>query len=1075
VTTRSIPPAAQLGDEIPEQLRTELAGRYALEHEIGHGGMARVYRARDLRHRRHVAVKVLAPELVTTLGAERFLREIQAAAQLLHPHILGLIDSGDAGGLLYYIMPYVRGETLRSRIEREKRLSLSEAARIVREVASALDHAHEYADADGGGIVHRDIKPENILLASGTHAMVADFGLARAIVSATRRKITISGMIVGTPPYMSPEQTLGGPVDGRSDIYSLACVLFEMLAGTPPFVADNVDGLLALHRVAPSPRVRVHRPDLPQAVDQVIQRALLKDPDARYVRAGDFSQALDAALAGYRAALRTRMREWLVGLRRRTGRTGAVVAAAGALTIVTGSLVATPVGERIVSLWTALPDTTRYIVVPFRRVGATPAEPSYEVILRDAISRWEGLKVVDQFQVADAVAQQETVPLSSRDAQRVAKQLSARRYVWGDVRRVGDSVRIDAALFDVRHPGTALETRTIQVPLAGPGVESQLRGVADAFVFRGAAAGRGEVRTGTSSYAAAQAYLRGQQALQDLNLAAADTALSAAIRADSSFAAASLWLGYVRAWREEPAQSRVIAQRAVAGREQLPARERRLADALLHLARGAFPEACDLYKELKSADPRDFAATYGLGECIRRDTVVVPDPRSRSGWRFRSSYHQAVIAYREALELLPSIHKAFRARAFEQVRRIMMTSTNSRRNGRPLPPDTTSFRAAPSWEGDSLVFVPFPIRVERVAPERTVSSTTVDAVNHQRATFRDIAASWRRAFPDAVEPLEAMAVALELLGDSTALDTLRVARRLTTDGDQRLRLATQEVWLLVKLGVPDDVARLTAARKLADSLLAPGEIRTGSAHVLAGLAVLTGRGHRAAAIARGSAGPQDLSVSVSGKTISASRALLVYSALDGPVDSLHVLERRVATAIIDNTVTAHQRLAATRALVMQAAMLAFPTHSFASVSLLRGPGNAPVDAQLAVARGDSAEARRMLTDYKNLRATRRPADLTLDATYAGARTLLAIGDSATAIAWLDPVLNAAQLYPPDHLTRVANAGAFMRSLILRADLAHQTGDRAAARRWARPVAELWRNADPFLQPDVQRMRALATQ
>src|SRR5688500_11969783 len=186
-----------------ERIRDALAGRYTLEREIGRGGMAAVFLARDIRHGRDVAVKVLPPELANALGAERFLREIRTSAKLLHPHIIGLIDSGEADGLLYYIMPHVRGETLREKLDRESRLSVSEAIRITREVSSALEHAHKQ------GIIHRDIKPENILLVDGAHACIADFGLARALAPTDNPQLTGAGLVVGSPYYISPAQALG--------------------------------------------------------------------------------------------------------------------------------------------------------------------------------------------------------------------------------------------------------------------------------------------------------------------------------------------------------------------------------------------------------------------------------------------------------------------------------------------------------------------------------------------------------------------------------------------------------------------------------------------------------------------------------------------------------------------------------------------------------------------------------------------------------------------------------------------------------------------------------------------------
>src|SRR5438309_11601683 len=216
--------------------------------------MATVYLAQDLKHHRPVAIKVLNPELAGALGPERFLREIDLAARLNHPHILALIDSGESDGFLYYVMPYVEGESLRERLKREGQLPLEEALRIAREVASALSHAHSH------DVVHRDIKPENILI-SGGEAVVADFGIARAIVAAGAEQLTDTGLAVGTPGYMSPEQaTAEMQLDGRSDVYSLGCVLYEMLAGHPPFLGTTAQEILARHALDPVPPLRTIRP-----------------------------------------------------------------------------------------------------------------------------------------------------------------------------------------------------------------------------------------------------------------------------------------------------------------------------------------------------------------------------------------------------------------------------------------------------------------------------------------------------------------------------------------------------------------------------------------------------------------------------------------------------------------------------------------------------------------------------------------------------------------------------------------------------------------------------------------------
>jgi serine/threonine-protein kinase len=267
---------------------TPLADRYAIEREIGRGGMATVYEAEDRKHGRKVAIKVLRPELAASLGPERFLREIGIAARLSHPHIVPLIDSGEADGLLYYVSQYVPGGSLRERLLKEPRMPLKDAIRIAQEVASGLDFAHR------NGIVHRDVKPENILFADG-HAVITDFGIARACASCGDDGLTDVGIAVGTPEYMSPEQASGDRnLETSSDTYSLACVVYEMLAGEPPLRGPSAQATIRRH-VVESPRlVRVLRPDVPQSVERALSVALSKDPAQRFATILDFASALAA-------------------------------------------------------------------------------------------------------------------------------------------------------------------------------------------------------------------------------------------------------------------------------------------------------------------------------------------------------------------------------------------------------------------------------------------------------------------------------------------------------------------------------------------------------------------------------------------------------------------------------------------------------------------------------------------------------------------------------------------------------------------------------------------------------------
>ena len=278
--------------DVLTRLTTSLAGHYEVQRELGAGGMATVYRAVDLKHQRDVAIKVLHPDLGAALGGERFLSEIRTTARLQHPHVLPLLDSGAADGLLYYVMPLVTGETLRQRLDREQQLPIDDAISIAREVADALGYAH------GLGVIHRDIKPENILLRDG-HAVVADFGIALAVQSAGGARMTQTGLSLGTPQYMSPEQAMGErAIDGRSDIYALGAVTYEMLAGEPPFTGPNVQAIVA-RLLAEEPRslTRLRRA-VPAGLESAVMRALEKLPADRFAKAADFSAALLAETPG---------------------------------------------------------------------------------------------------------------------------------------------------------------------------------------------------------------------------------------------------------------------------------------------------------------------------------------------------------------------------------------------------------------------------------------------------------------------------------------------------------------------------------------------------------------------------------------------------------------------------------------------------------------------------------------------------------------------------------------------------------------------------------------------------------
>jgi hypothetical protein len=1049
-----------------------LRDRYRFEREIGRGGMAQVYLAEELRHGRLVAIKILSEELARSVGPDRFLREVSIAAQLNHPNILPLLDSGSipaATGLPerpYYVMPYVAGESLRDRLARDP-LELSEVLDIVRAVAGALDHAH------GHRIVHRDIKPANILLAGGT-AVVADFGIARALdKSASDESLTGTGLAIGTAQYMAPEQAGSGtPVDGRADIYALGCVVYEMLCRAPPFSSSNMLEAIAQHRLNPPPSVQTLRPELPPGVAAAVTRSLAKMPDARFESAGAFARALEDAVHVTGSGVTTPRAARFGGRFRWRW-----AALASVLALVS---VAAVIMRRGSGPGAEAADTTRYAILPLEQVDSGRSA-LVEGLLRDAFARWSGISVADGFQVRDQLARRHLeAPRSIPEAASIAEAVGAGRLVRSAVSRVGERFRIEATLFDTRSRAP-LATEAVTLDSLLGNAQVAIEALADSLLLRGTAStaalgalpGAGN-RYGTRSVPALRAFWEGQQALQAWELATADSAFSRSVIADGQFSQAALWLALVRSWTGLPAASwSSAAQQAWGGRDRLNPRDQVIASALVSRAAGRLGAACPRWDSLAHAAPRDFVNWYGLGDCLASDEAVLRDPASASGWRFRTSYHAALTAYRQAYLLVPSILMALRDRDFQSVRRLYKTSSQSSRMGRTA--DGSRFLAVPAWAGDSLALVPWPLRgrgadlSQAIAPPHV---NQVDAVTHQRQMYYQTVSSWVTAYPDNPDALAALAQAREMLADPTALQAMQRARRLATTPADRLQMGTAVVRLQVKQASPDDTAGIALATMLADSLLRATSITDTAGHFeLASIAALTGRATAALQHLR-SPGVGTLLDAPPGLS-QMGPALELLAAFGGPRDSLVALEFAVRDRIENQLVSADRPSARLRWLA-RPATLAYPDYISPQVSALRGQGDYFLDAIAAVSVGDTAAALTPLDAVAKWRVAAGDASVSVDQLPALASVYELAGRRQDAVQVLDATLLHLFGSGPEALNDPVSAASLGRAMALRAELGWRVGDTASARRWARALEILWQNADSALQPVVRRMHRLAS-
>jgi tRNA A-37 threonylcarbamoyl transferase component Bud32 len=526
-----------------ERLRSAVSERYEVLEQVGEGGMAVVYLARDRKHGRRVALKVLRPELAAAIGAERFLREIEIAAALRHPNILPLFDSGEAGGLLFYVMPYVEGESLRQRLSRERQLPLEDALRITVEVADALTYAHSL------GVVHRDIKPENVLLESG-HAVVADFGVARAIADGPGARLTETGLAIGTPEYMSPEQASGDrAIDGRTDLYSLGCVLYELLAGEPPHTGPTPQAILARSLttdVRPLPPVRS---SVTPALDEVVRRALAPAPADRYATCHEFVEALRATHTGTLPAPAPSAAA--AHLARRILRPILIVLALGVVALLARRVINPPGALAAGRLGIA--------VFPFRDTGGGAGEWTEALgdLLATTLDGTPGVSVADPWSLwrpLRAGSGDRAIAPDAGDAARLAGRAGARRFVLGSAFRTRDTTtdRLDVTLriYEVGSP-QPVHTLTLSGSVTAlPALVQELAVAVIARVWQREQFPDVRELSGytTRSAEALKAYLDARHALRGGMVDSAERAIDRAIALDSGFALALVEAARIKSW-----------------------------------------------------------------------------------------------------------------------------------------------------------------------------------------------------------------------------------------------------------------------------------------------------------------------------------------------------------------------------------------------------------------------------------------------------------------------------------------------------------------------------------------------
>jgi hypothetical protein len=725
-------------------------------------------------------------------------------------------------------------------------------------------------------------------------------------------------------------------------------------------------------------------------------------------------------------------------------------------------------------------DPSSYTLIPFTAASAGTDTAVITSRVSDALNEWDGVQLTDDRSTSDALRKRADGALTVDGAARVARDLGAGRFIWGEGSRDGDSVIVRASLYE-SNTGKPLRTRTIRYEAKSPPPATKFRTLANALLRGGDAPPTlGRVGSERPSLAAWRAYDEGRAAAARWDVAAAEEQFRDAVKVDAEHAQAQLWLSIVQMWEGQAADIwRPAARRAAQLKDRLTTSEAMIADAQLAQAEARFPEACVAYARLVARDSGDVVGWYGLAECQSRDNAVLPDIRSASRYRFRSSRENAIRAYRHILEDRGPPQPAF---VYKRLLELVYVEGNYTRQGIEVGTSQT-FAAYPSLQHDTLAFIPYPAVQVWAGNPAAVPRTKAEALDHNRALLRRLLSSWVKSSPANVEARIALAAILEtteeLKSDSpdalSALAQNERALRMATDSTQRLTLAQTQLRLLVKTG------NWRGAAAFADSLFTamPHPV-SDTTMSLVGAAALTGRIRLTGEILRANPTASiSQFTSADGTPIERKPAvqqdiltMYAYASLGACTDSLRDLPRRLDVAL-QSRVAESQRRATRDALVWNTVAFAVPCLGPGFVAGIADSTDYVLGMEQALGRNDAADIRRRLKRMEAGRSADRPGDIAIEYTYIESWLLAQIGDTAAAISRLDRSLNALPTLGKSLLKRPSESAGLVRAMGLRAELAEAASDHATAKRWGAAVTTLWANADSELQPYVARMRSFS--